>query len=324
MARVKTACKVRQRFCEPAFKNNDSLFSKGPYMSHTSHSRIAFLAALVFPAVVIAQTSSVAERELSVPKCATPVAKVIFTEFKCKSADCSSTAAQQDPKRYRWWDGYYGFGRGGNTAQPSYTGVGTGMTDMLATALVQTGCFEVQERAALEELNKELALVGKKIEAEAADFLITGSITSLGFESSSTSLGGLGFLGGPVGLLAGAIDFKKTKVHMNMDVRVVDVRKAKILASKTFQADNQKSGFGLSGAGWGGGAILGGSHASISGSPLEEVARDLLVHSTVFLADTIAAKGITERVVLLPKEPEPVARSDAKSSAQAPRGEMMN
>ena len=292
-------------------------------MSNNSMRQLALSAALCLPVLVFAETSTVTERELALPKCATPVAKVIFTEFKCKSADCSSTAGQQDPKRYRWWDGYYGYGRGGNTAQPTYTGVGTGMTDMLATALTQTGCFEVQERAALEELNKELALVGNKIEAEAADFLITGSITSLGFESSSTSLGGLGFLRGPVGLLAGAIDFKKTKVHMNMDIRVVDVRKAKILSSKTFQADNQKSGFGISGSGWGGAGILGGSHASISGSPLEEVARDLLVHSTIFLTDTIAQKGITERVVLQPKETKAVTQSDAGSTS-APRGEPAN
>lgn len=292
-------------------------------MSNKPLRQLALSAALCLPVLLFAQPSTVTDRELAVPKCATPVAKVIFTEFKCKSADCSSTAGQQDPKRYRWWDGYYGYGRGGNSAQPSYTGVGTGMSDMLATALTQTGCFEVQERAALEELNKELALVGKKIEAEAADFLITGSITSLGFESSSTSLGGLGFLGGPVGLLAGAIDFKKTKVHMNMDIRVVDVRKAKILSSKTFQADNQKSGFGLSGAGWGGGAILGGSHASISGSPLEEVARDLLVHSTIFLTDTIAQKGITERVVLQPREAKTVAQSET-GGTMAPRGEPAN
>lgn len=183
-------------------------------------------------------------------------------------------------------------------AQPTYTGVGSGMTDMLATALTQTGCFDVQERAALEELNKELALVGKHVEAEAADYMVTGSITSLGFEQSSTGLGGLGFLGGPIALLAGSIDYKKAKVHMNMDIRVVDVKRAKIVASKTFQANNEKTGFGLSAHGWGGGVGLGGSHASISGSPLEEVARDLLVQSTSFLTETIAKNNITERVPL--------------------------
>jgi curli biogenesis system outer membrane secretion channel CsgG len=244
----------------------------------------------------IAETSDVREREINVPKCAKPVAKVIVSEIKCKSADCSSGAGQQDPKRYRWWD--Y-MGHGGNVNQPTYTGVGSGMTEMLSTALSQTGCFEVMERASLDELNKELALVGKKVEAEAADFLITGSITSLGFEQSATGLGGLGGLfKGPLALVAGSVDFKKSKVHMNMDLRIVNVSKAKLLASRTFQADNQKSGFGLSAAGWGGGVGLGGNHASISGSPLEEVARDLLVRSTSFIADNLAAGNITERVTL--------------------------
>jgi curli biogenesis system outer membrane secretion channel CsgG len=156
----------------------------------------------------------------------------------------------------------------------------------------------VQERAEMEEINRELALIGKKVEAEAADYMITGSITSLGFEQSSTGLGGLGFLKGPLSLLAGSVDFKKSKVHMNMDIRVVDVKRAKIVASKTFQANNEKNGFGVSALGWGGGVGLGGSHASISGSPLEEVARDLLVKSTSFLAETIAAKNITEHVAI--------------------------
>ncbi|NVD73488.1 hypothetical protein HUX88_23535 [Duganella sp. BJB1802] len=256
-----------------------------------SHAGIA-AALLFFPVLCLADSSEVAERQIDVPKCANPAAKVVFTEFKCKSADCSSGAGQQDPRQYRWWE------RSGNVAQPSYTGVGTGMTEMLATALTQTGCFDVQERAEMEEINKELALIGKKVEAEAADYMITGSITSLGFEQSSTGLGGLGFLKGPLGLLAGSVDFKKSKVHMNMDIRVVDVKRAKIIASKTFQANNEKNGFGVSALGWGGGVGLGGNHASISGSPLEEVARDLLVKSTSFLTETIAAKNITERVAV--------------------------
>jgi curli biogenesis system outer membrane secretion channel CsgG len=92
-----------------------------------------------------------------------------------------------------------------------------------------------------------------------------------------------------------------------IDIRVVDVKRAKIVASKTFQANNQKSGFGVSALGWAG-VGLGGSHASISGSPLEEVARDLLVRATAFLTETIAQKNISERVALKAVEPE--ARKD--------------
>lgn len=274
---------------------------------------ICLTAALFFaPVLAQANPSEVSEREIAVPTCARPAAKLVFTEFKCKSADCSSTAGQQDPRRYRWWD-YWG-GAGNNVAQPVYTGVGDGMTDMLATALTQTGCFEVQERAALEDLNKELALIGKRIEAEAADYMVTGSITSLGFEQSSTGLGGLGFLPGPFRLLAGSVDFKKSKVQMNMDIRIIDVKRAKIIASKTFQANNEKSGFGVSALGWAG-VGLGGNHASISGSPLEEVARDLLVRSTVFIADTLAQNQITKRVALKAEAPKAEAKSAASGDS---------
>jgi len=38
---------------------------------------------------------------------------------------------------------------------------------------------------------------------------------------------------------------------------------------------------------------LGGNNASISGSPLEEVARDLLVRLTTFITDNIAFSSIT-------------------------------
>ena len=49
-------------------------------------------------AVANAEPSDVREREISVPKCAAPVAKVIVSEIKCKSADCSSDAGQTDPR----------------------------------------------------------------------------------------------------------------------------------------------------------------------------------------------------------------------------------
>jgi curli biogenesis system outer membrane secretion channel CsgG len=66
----------------------------------------------------------------------------------------------------------------------------------------------------------------------------------------------------------------------------------------TFQANNEKNGFGVSALSWGGGTGLGGSHTSISGSPVEEVARDLLVKSTAFLTETIATKNLTERIAV--------------------------
>lgn len=113
-----------------------------------NHVRYYSLAALlILPALSFAEPSEVSVRAIDVPKCNAPAAKVVFTEFKCKSADCSSGAGQQDLWQYRWWE------RSGNVSQPSYTGVGTGMTEMLATALTQTGTIatkNITERIAVK------------------------------------------------------------------------------------------------------------------------------------------------------------------------------
>ncbi len=259
---------------------------------------LAALALSALAQIAQADPSEVGERKIKVPKCNRPAAKVLITEIKCKSADCGAAHGGQDPRQYHWWEHW---GTGNSVNQPTYAGVGSGMTEMLTTALSQTGCFEVMERESLEEINKELALVGKKVEAESADYMVTGSITSLGFEQSSTGLSGLGFLPKPIALLAGGVDYKKSKVWMNMDIRLVDIRKAKLLSSRTFEANNQRNGFGVSAAGWAG-VGFGGNHASISGSPLEEVARDLLVRSASYVAENLAGSHITERVELAASE----------------------
>ena len=47
------------------------------------------------------------------------------------------------------------------------------------TALKETGYFDIQEREAMDALAKELALVGKTVEVQQADFMISGAITSI-------------------------------------------------------------------------------------------------------------------------------------------------
>jgi len=262
---------------------------------------------LAVSGIACAKETEVVEREIAVPKCAKPVAKVMFTEFKCKAADCNggSGKGQENPSGSWWWS----MGQGA-AKQPGYSGLGKGLSDMLATALSQTGCFEVMERAELEEINKELALTGKKVEAESADFMITGSITSLGFDQSATGLGGLALLTNlPI---LGGLSYKSTKAHLNLDIRMVDIRKAKIVGSKTFEGNNERNGFGFGALGLVPGiGVLGGSHASVSGTPLEEVARDVLVRSTVYVAENLAKKNITEHITVQGKEYK--ADSDKKS-----------
>ena len=243
---------------------------------------------LALPILGHAEDTKVTEREIAVPKCDRPAAKVMFSEIKCKAADCYGGGGRQRAGNSNWWNP-------GAVNTPGYGGIGSGLGEMLATALTQTGCFEVMERSELEDVQRELALTGKKVQLESADYIISGSITSLGFDQSGTGVGALVTRFVPV---LGGLEYKSTKAHLNLDLRLIDTQKAKILASKTFQGDNQRTGFGIGGIGFAGGVALGGNHSSVSGTPLEEVARDVLVRATVFITNQLASRNITERIVL--------------------------
>lgn len=257
-------------------------------MPNMIHRTLPLLLLAALPLLAQAEETQVTEREIAVPKCNRPAAKVMFTEIKCKAADCYGGGSRQRSGNSNWWNP-------GAVNTPGYGGVGSGLGEMLATALTQTGCFEVMERGALEEVQRELALTGKQVQLESADYIISGSITSLGFDQSGTGVGAILARYVPV---LGGVEYKSTKAHLNLDLRLIDTHKAKILASKTFQGDNQRSGFGIGGLGFAGGMALGGNHSSISGTPLEEVARDVLVRATVFITNQLAPRNITERVVL--------------------------
>ncbi len=224
----------------------------------------------VFSASVFAETE-ITEKTLQVPKCEKPIGKIALGKVTCKAASCSNpktpTASflQQITSL---------------TGQPAYEGIGQGIGDMLISALKQTGCFEVLERESLEELKQEMALMGKKIELEAADFLVGGAVTSLTMEMTNTNLG-LGII--PV---LSAMDIKKTRAIVGMDIRIIDVNSRKVTFTKSYEANNQKSGLGIvAGAGWHG-AGFGGILSQLKGTALEEVVRDVVVRATVDIVNS--------------------------------------
>lgn len=220
----------------------------------------------VFSVSASAAETEITEKTAQVPKCEKTIGKIALGKVTCKAASCSNpktpTASflQQIVSL---------------TGQPAYEGIGQGIGDMLISALRETGCFEVLERESLEELKQEMALMGKKIELEAADFLVGGSVTSLTMETTNTNLG-LGII--PV---LSAVDIKKTKAVVGMDIRIIDVNSGKITFTKSYEANNQKSGLGIgAGAGWHG-VGFGGIYSQLKGTALEEVVRDVVVRATV-------------------------------------------
>ena len=94
------------------------------------------------------------------PKCEKPVARVLIGKLSCKSSGCQSAASAGAANSQMAMLMALANAQGQG---PDRSVVGDDMAAILTTALKETGCFDIQEREAMEELAKKLALVGKKI-----------------------------------------------------------------------------------------------------------------------------------------------------------------
>jgi|Deesub1362A_J573_1020465.scaffolds.fasta_scaffold00077_103 curli biogenesis system outer membrane secretion channel CsgG len=171
---------------------------------------------------------------------------------------------------------------------PNFEGIGDGLQDMFTGALQDTGCFRVFDREAMEALQRELAMSGKQSSLESADYLVMGAVTSINFESKRRSFGG-----GYIPLL-GAISSTKQKATLGMDVRVVKVETGEVVFSKTYSAESGKTSYGIAGFGAGGGVGFGGSVSGLSGTAMEEVARDIVVRATYDIVKALMPANVVK------------------------------
>lgn len=233
-------------------------------------SLIAAVAALAVSGSAFAQEKTAP----ALPKCEAPIATIMVGKLQCKAGNCQNASAGQNNPLAALLSA---------AGQPNMSSIGDGIKDMMTTALQETGCFEVMEREAMDEIAKELALAGKKLETKQADFLVSGSITQIDVEKKSTSFGG-GFI--PI---IGAVGVNKETASVAMDLRLVSVDTAKIVGSKKVAASTENSSFGIGGLGFGtaGGSVIGfgGGYSALKGTNLEAVARDAVLQSTIFLVD---------------------------------------
>ena len=84
-------------------------------------------------------------------------------------------------------------------------------------------------------------------------------------------------------------------------IKIIDVNKAKVVDSKTFQGNNETSSYSLGGAGFGGGFGLVGGLSNIKGTPMEDIVRDVLARVASFSSmKLIETKGVTDVVITNP------------------------
>ena len=216
------------------------------------------------------------ERTLTLPHCYKPIGVISAKSFKCKAAACQG--------------GRISFGSG-FSIEVTPQALGDGLADMLVTALANTGCFKVVERAALEEIKEELELMGvtPKQTLKAADFIITGAVTAL--EMNASGAGGGGFVIPLPWKFGGGLKLGKSKAHIALDMRIVRVKDAEILVAKTVEGKSERWKFGVAGGGLFGSTVGGGWFEAFKNTPLEEATRDLIARAVTLIVEELKAQS---------------------------------
>ncbi len=242
----------------------------------------------------------------TLPHCDKPIASVMVGKMSCKASNCS---------------GGQGNATGGlaamlQMAQASQggmplnvSGIADGIKDVLVTALSESGCFNVQDRDQIDEINEELKRAGKTLQSQQADFLISGAVTQIDVSQENKGFGG-GLLGvlahAPlIGAVAGNVSYKTQKAAVALDMKLVSVDTAQVVASKRAEASTESSSFsmggGASAGSFGGMGGFGGSLSSLKGTNLEAVTKDAIVQSVSFLVDAArTAKGVPQVTAYAP------------------------
>ncbi len=173
---------------------------------------------------------------------------------------------------------------------------GSGMKDMLTTALFNSNRYIVLERdhvdSILEEqdfgasgrVKQETASATGEIEG--AELLVVAAVT--GFDPATSGAGGAvgSAFGGILGDLAGGIAGGFSQASIAIDVRIVDARTSRVVAATSVESKASKFGGGGVLSGVATGAGLGG----FSKTPMEQAIRDAIEKMVQFLVSKTPAQ----------------------------------
>ena len=176
--------------------------------------------------------------------------------------------------------------------------IGSGLREMLVTALMNSNRFSVVERQVLSAVmqEQELAASGaaesgtaaQRGKIKTADIIITAAVTE--FEPKAT--GGKAGIGGGAGIgrgvLGAMVGGALNKAHMALDIRVVDTSTSEILAATRVQgsASDISGGAGL---GFVGSWALGGGLSGYANTPMEKAIRVCIVEAVNYISQSVPA-----------------------------------
>lgn len=177
--------------------------------------------------------------------------------------------------------------------------IGSGLREMLITALVNSNRFSVVERQVLEAVMKEQEILtsgaGQKSSGgpekgrlKAADLIITAAVTEFEPQASggAAGIGGGGSVGS--GIFGGLLGAALNKAHMALDIRIVDASTSEILAATRVQGQASDIAGGIM-SGFLGSWGLGGGLSMYANTPMEKAIRICIIEAVKYISQTIPA-----------------------------------
>jgi len=177
--------------------------------------------------------------------------------------------------------------------------IGSGLREMLVTALINSNRFSVLERQALSAVmqEQELSASGaaqtgaggpQRGKIKTADLIITAAVTEFEPQASGgrAGVGGGGGVGS--GILGGLLGAALNKAHMALDIRIVDTSTSEVLAATRVQGQaSDISGAIMAGflGSWG----LGGGLSAYANTPMEKAIRICIIEAVRYISQTTPA-----------------------------------
>ena len=176
--------------------------------------------------------------------------------------------------------------------------IGSGLREMLVTALINSNRFSVVERQVLGAVmqEQELAASGaaqagsgaQRGQIKTADIIITAAVTE--FEPQATGgragIGGGGGVGS--GFLGGLVGGSLNKAHMALDIRIVDTSTSEVLAATRVQGQASDVAGGI-GMGFFGSWALGGGLSGYANTPMEKAIRVCIIEAVRYISQSVPA-----------------------------------
>jgi len=168
--------------------------------------------------------------------------------------------------------------------------IGSGLREMLVTALINSSRFSVVERKAVAAVMQDEGL--------SADLIITATISGFEPQASGGRAGVGGGGGAGSGVLGGLLGAALNKAHMVLDIRIVDTSTSEVLAARPVQGQASDVA-GVIKGGFLGSLGLAAGLSAYANTPMEKAIRICIIEAVRYISQAIPAnyyKDINSRI----------------------------